>query len=209
MLVARDCDFPALDQQLSYTDDWTTVHDILARPGGRYRQPAGCGAQGRGFPHHPDPGWRTLHHGRVARQICVEGQLVDPERLPRSWAPTARCSSSPTRLTSRSPMTAPSPRATAPRAGCSIVEFADPQNVERVGENLADWRQCRAGGRHHYPAGLHREIQRLGRRADESDARDPARLRRHRQPPCRSTTNSAAAPSRSSAPSTANLENAT
>ena len=49
MPVARDRDFPALDQPLSYTDDWTTIHDMSGGALVETGNPLDVVLQGDGF----------------------------------------------------------------------------------------------------------------------------------------------------------------
>lgn len=134
MPVARDRDFPRLDQPLSYVQDWATVHDLTSGA----MQPTGneldVALNGEGFFAVQTPGGeRWTRSGSF--QISATGTLVDlngnavlgeggsiqfgPEETGILIAGDGSVSSS-----------------AGPKGRLRLVEFASPQDLLREGGNL-------------------------------------------------------------------------
>jgi flagellar basal-body rod protein FlgF len=76
MPVARDRDFAALDQQLSYTDDWTSIHNMAGGALVQTGNPLDLALQGEGFlAIETAAGERYTKSGSLA--IDATGTLVD------------------------------------------------------------------------------------------------------------------------------------
>ena len=134
MPVARDRDFPALDQQLSYTDDWATVHDFSPGPVVDTGNPLDVALKGEGFLVVQTPGGeRYTKAGSLG--VSSEGQLVDPSGYPiMGLNGPVQFQPNETDIQIADDGTISSSAGVKGRL--RIVEFADPQNVERFGENL-------------------------------------------------------------------------
>jgi flagellar basal-body rod protein FlgF len=134
MPVARDRDFPALDQQLSFTDDWATVHDFSPGPVVDTGNPLDVALKGEGFLVVQTPAGE-MYTKAGSLGISREGQLVDPsgypimgEGGPIQFLPNENGVQVADDGTISSDQ--------GIKGKLRIVEFPDPQNVERFGENL-------------------------------------------------------------------------
>ncbi len=134
MPVARDRDFFYPDQPLSYTDDWATVHDLSSGPLLDTDNPLDVALQGEGFLVVETPGGeRYTKAGSLG--IGPDGTLMDPSGNPilgtggpiQFDASEVDISISPDGTISSS---------AGLKGTLRIVEFADPQTVERFGDNL-------------------------------------------------------------------------
>lgn len=134
MPVAKDKDFSFPDQQLSYTDDWTTIHDMSGGALVQTGNPLDVALDGKGFlvVNTPD-GERWTKAG--ALQINAEGTLVNLDGNPvLSDGGEIKFSSSETDImigTDGSISTS-----AGSKGKLRIVEFADPQETAREGNNL-------------------------------------------------------------------------
>lgn len=135
MPVARDRDFPRIDQPLSYVQDWATVHDLAAGAMQQTGNELDVALSGEGFFAVQAPaGERWTRSG--AFQISAAGLLVDmngnpvlgegggtiqfgPEETGISVAQDGSLSSS-----------------AGPKGRLRLVEFDDPQGLVREGSNL-------------------------------------------------------------------------
>ena len=123
MPVARDKDFALPDQQLSFTQDWATIHDLtpgsIAQTGNLLTWFAGDGFLVVDTPE----GERWTRAG--ALQIDVRARS-SPSTATRCWATAARSPSTLATPTSRS--TPPAPSRPMPALGrLRLVEFETPQ----------------------------------------------------------------------------------
>ena len=134
MPVARDRDFAALDQQLSYTDDWTTIHDMAGGALVQTGNPLDVALQGEGFlAVETAAGERYTKSGSLA--IDATGTLVDlngnpmlGEGGPIQFGPDE---------TGIQIGADGSISSTAGAKGkLRLVEFANPQELTREGNNL-------------------------------------------------------------------------
>lgn len=81
MPVARDQDFPRLDQPLSYVQDWTTIHDMSSGALVQTGNALDVGLNGEGFFAVQTPaGERWTRSG--AFQLNATGQMVDSNGNP-------------------------------------------------------------------------------------------------------------------------------
>ena len=134
MPVARDQDFPRLDQPLSYVQDWATVHDLTGGAMVQTGNDLDVGLNGDGFfAVQTAGGERWTRSG--AFQLSANGSLVDlngnpvlgeggpiqfgPEESGILIAADGAVSSS-----------------AGPKGRLRIVEFANPQELTREGNNL-------------------------------------------------------------------------
>jgi flagellar basal-body rod protein FlgF len=134
MPVARDRDFAFADQRLSFTDDWTTIHDMTAGAVTETGNPLDVALDGEGFLSVQTPqGERYTKAGSMA--IDSTGTLVDltgnpvlSELGPVHFTPTETDIS----------ITADGTIASSEgiRGKLKIVEFADPQAATREGNSL-------------------------------------------------------------------------
>jgi flagellar basal-body rod protein FlgF len=134
MPVAKDRDFPLLDQRLSFTDDWDTIHDMAPGAVTDTGNPLDVALDGEGFlTVQTAAGERYTKAGSLA--IDATGTLVDlqgnpvmSELGPINFTPTDTDVS----------ITADGTIATndGVKGKLRIVEFADPQAATREGNNL-------------------------------------------------------------------------
>ena len=134
MPVAKDRDFPLLDQRLSYTEDWATIHDMATGAVTDTGNPLDVALDGEGFlTVQTAAGERYTKAGSLA--IDATGTLVDlqgnpvmSELGPIHFTPTDTNIS----------ITADGTIATddGVKGKLRIVEFADPQAATREGNNL-------------------------------------------------------------------------
>lgn len=134
MPVASDRDFSFPDQSLSYTDDWATVHDLSSGPLLDTGNPLDVALQGKGFlvAQTPD-GERYTKAGSLG--ISPDGTLVDPSGNPiLGNAGPIDFDATETDISISADGTISS--SAGVKGTLRIVEFADPQTVERFGNNL-------------------------------------------------------------------------
>ena len=134
MPVARDQDFPSLDQPLSYVQDWATVHDLTGGAMVQTGSELDVGINGDGFFAIQTPaGERWTKSGSF--QLSANGTLVDqsgnpvlgqggpiqfgPEETGILIASDGAVSSS-----------------AGAKGSLRLVEFANPQALTREGDNL-------------------------------------------------------------------------
>ena len=134
MPVARDQDFPRLDQPLSYVQDWATIHDMSGGAVVQTGNDLDVALNGDGFFAVQTPaGQRWTRDG--AFQLSANGTLVDsngnpvlgeggpiqfgPQESGIVIAADGSVSSS-----------------AGPKGRLRLVEFADPQALTRQGSNL-------------------------------------------------------------------------
>ena len=134
MPVARDRDFAALDQPLSYTDDWTTIHDMAGGALVQTGNPLDVALQGEGFlAIETAAGERYTKSGSLA--IDATGTLVDLNGNP------VLGNDGPIQFTAGETDIAIGEDGSISssaglRGNLRIVEFADPQATQREGSNL-------------------------------------------------------------------------
>lgn len=134
MPVARDQDFPRMDQPLSYVQDWATIHDLSGGAMVQTGNELDVGLNGDGFFTVQTPaGERWSKAGNF--QLSADGTLVDasgnpvlgdggpiqfgPEETNILIASDGSISSS-----------------AGPKGRLGIVEFANPEELTREGSNL-------------------------------------------------------------------------
>lgn len=134
MPVARDQDFPRLDQPLSYVQDWATIHDLSGGAMVQTGNELDIGLNGDGFlAVQTAAGERWTRSG--ALQLSANGTLVDvngnpvlgdggpiqfgPEETGIQFAADGSISSS-----------------AGPKGRLRLVEFDNPQALTREGANL-------------------------------------------------------------------------
>lgn len=134
MPVARDRDFPMLDQRLSYTLDWSTIHDMSSGTIMTTGNPLDVALEGEGFLVVETPeGERYTRSGSLA--IAADGTLVDLMGNP------VLSDGGPITFTpADSDITIGADGSIASSEGIKgrlrIVEFADAQAATREGSNL-------------------------------------------------------------------------
>lgn len=134
MPVARDRDFAALDQQLSYTDDWTTIHDMSGGAMVQTGNPLDVALQGEGFLTVQTPqGERYTKSGSLA--IDASGFLVDlnGHQVLGTGGPI-QFAAAETDITIGEDGSISS--SAGAKGSLQLVEFTDPQAAERQGDNL-------------------------------------------------------------------------
>ena len=134
MPVARNQDFPSLDQPLSYVQDWATMHDLAAGAMVQTGSELDVGLNGPGFFAVQTPaGERYTRAG--AFQLSANGTLVDTngnavmgERGPIQFGPeeTGILIGADGSVSSSA----------GPRGRLRLVEFANAQELVREGNNL-------------------------------------------------------------------------
>jgi flagellar basal-body rod protein FlgF len=134
MPVARNQDFPTLDQPLSYTQDWATVHDLTGGAMVQTGSELDVGLNGEGFFAVQTPGGeRWTKAGSF--QLSANGTLVDlngnpvlGEGGPIQFGPD------------ETGILVAADGAISSSAGAKgrlrLVEFANPQQLTREGNNL-------------------------------------------------------------------------
>ncbi|RYE53354.1 MAG: flagellar basal-body rod protein FlgF [Rhizobiaceae bacterium] len=134
MPVARDRDFAFSDQRLSYTEDWTTIHDMATGAVTNTGNPLDIALDGEGFLAVQTPeGERYTKAGSMA--VDSTGTLVDLQGNPvMSELGPINFTSTETDIS----ITADGTIATndGVKGKLKIVEFADPQAATREGNNL-------------------------------------------------------------------------
>jgi len=134
MPVARDRGFALLDQRLSYTEDWTTIHDMT--PGARTEtgNPLDIALDGEGFlAVQTADGERYTRAGSLT--IDATGTLVDRMGNPvLSELGPIHFTALDTDITISADGTIATNEGI--RGKLKIVEFADPQAATRQGNNL-------------------------------------------------------------------------
>ena len=134
MPVARDRDFAALDQQLSYTDDWTTIHDMAGGALVQTGNPLDVALQGEGFlAIETAAGERYTKSGSLA--IDATGTLVDLNGNPvlGNGGPIQFAAGETDIMIGEDGSISSS---AGQKGQLRIVEFADPQATTREGSNL-------------------------------------------------------------------------
>jgi len=134
MPVARDQDFPRLDQPLSYVQDWATVHDLTGGAMVQTGNDLDVGLNGDGFFAVQTPGGeRWTRSG--AFQLSANGTLVDlngnpvlGEAGPIQFGPTE------TGILIAADGAVSS--SAGPKGRLRLVEFANAQELTREGNNL-------------------------------------------------------------------------
>lgn len=134
MPVARDRDFPMLDQRLSYTEDWATIHDMSVGTIVQTGNPLDVALNGEGFlVVQTAAGERYTRAGSL--QLDAAGQLVTLD------GDTVLTEAGPVQFAAGETDIAISPDGTisssaGSRGRLRLVEFADPQAATREGLNL-------------------------------------------------------------------------
>ena len=134
MPVARDRDFAALDQQLSYTDDWTTIQDMAGGALVQTGNPLDVALQGEGFlAIETAAGERYTKSGSLA--IDATGTLVDLNGNPvlGNGGPIQFAAGETDIMIGEDGSISSS---AGQKGQLRIVEFADPQATTREGSNL-------------------------------------------------------------------------
>ncbi|MGC4077420.1 MAG: flagellar basal-body rod protein FlgF [Rubrivivax sp.] len=134
MPVARDQDFARPDQTLSYVMDWATVHDLTSGPMLDTGNPLDVALQGKGFlVVQTSDGEKYTKAGSLA--IGQDGVLKDPSGNPilGSGGPIT-FDASETDISISADGTVSSSAGT--KGTLRVVEFSEPQNAQRYGENL-------------------------------------------------------------------------
>ncbi len=134
MPVARDQDFPRLDQPLSYVQDWATMHDLTGGAMVQSGNELDVGLNGDGFFAVQTPaGERWTKSG--AFQLSANGTLVDlngnpvlGEGGPIQFGPEENGI-----LIAADGSVSTS---AGPKGKLRMVEFANPQTLTREGSNL-------------------------------------------------------------------------
>jgi len=134
MPVARDQDFPKLDQPLAYVQDWATVHDMSGGPMVQTGNQLDVALNGDGFFAIQTPaGERWSKSG--AFQLNAGGTLVDLNGNPvlGQGGPISFGPEETGILIGKDGSVSSSAGA---KGNLRLVEFADPQALTRVGNNL-------------------------------------------------------------------------
>jgi len=134
MPVAKDRDFPTLDQPLSYTEDWTTIHDMAGGALVQTDNPLDVALDGEGFLAVETPqGERYTKSGSLA--IDATGTLVDLNGNPvlGNGGPIQFAAGETDIAIGEDGSISSS---AGQKGRLRIVEFADPQATEREGSNL-------------------------------------------------------------------------
>lgn len=134
MPVAKDRDFPTLDQPLSYTEDWTTIHDMTGGALVQTDNPLDVALDGEGFLAVETPqGERYTKSGSLA--IDATGTLVDLNGNPvlGNGGPIQFAAGETDIAIGEDGSISSS---AGQKGRLRIVEFADPQATEREGSNL-------------------------------------------------------------------------
>lgn len=134
MPVARDKDFAPGDQQLSFTQDWATVHNLMPGSIAQTGNPLDVALSGDGFLAVETPqGERWTKAGSLA--LNAEGTLVD-----FNGNPVLGDGGPITFGANETDISIDATGAISTNAGAKgrlrVVEFANPQELARVGDNL-------------------------------------------------------------------------
>lgn len=134
MPVARDRDFAFADQTLSYTEDWTTIHDMATGAVTNTGNPLDIALDGEGFlAVQTALGERYTKAGSMA--IDAGGTLVDLQGNPvMGELGPITFTSTETDISITADGTIATNEGT--KGKLKIVEFADPQAATREGNNL-------------------------------------------------------------------------
>ncbi len=134
MPVARDRDFHVLDQPLSYTDDWATIHDMSSGPLLQTGNPLDLALQGEGFlVVQTAGGERYFRGGSLA--IDRDGTLADMSGNPvLGTAGPITFAADETNISVSADGTVSS--SAGVKGTLRLVEFEDAQEVQRFGYNL-------------------------------------------------------------------------
>ena len=134
MPVAKDRDFAFSDQRLSYTEDWTTIHDMATGAVTDTGNPLDVALDGEGFLAVQTPqGERYTKAGSMA--IDAGGTLVDLQGNPvmGELGPiTFTSTETDIRITADGTIAT----SEGTKGKLKLVEFADPQAATREGNNL-------------------------------------------------------------------------
>jgi flagellar basal-body rod protein FlgF len=134
MPVARDRDFAALDQQLSYTDDWTSIHNMAGGALVQTGNPLDVALQGEGFlAIETAVGERYTKSGSLA--IDATGTLVDLNGNPvlGNGGPIQFAAGETDIMIGEDGSISSS---AGQKGRLRIAEFADAQATQREGSNL-------------------------------------------------------------------------
>jgi flagellar basal-body rod protein FlgF len=134
MPVARDRDFATLDQQLSFTDDWTTMHNMAGGALVQTGNPLDLALQGEGFlAIETAAGERYTKSGSLA--IDATGTLVDLNGNPvlGNGGPIQFAAGETDIAIGEDGSISSS---AGQKGRLRIVEFADAQATQREGSNL-------------------------------------------------------------------------
>jgi flagellar basal-body rod protein FlgF len=134
MPVARDRDFAALDQQLSFTDDWTTMHNMAGGALVQTGNPLDVALQGEGFlAIETAAGERYTKSGSLA--IDATGTLVDLNGNPvlGNGGPIQFAAGETDIAIGEDGSVSSS---AGQKGRLRIVEFTNPQDIMREGGNL-------------------------------------------------------------------------
>jgi len=134
MPVAKDRDFAFADQRLSFTEDWTTIHDMSAGAVTDTGNPLDVALDGEGFITVQTPdGERYTKAGSLA--IDATGTLVDLQGNPvMSELGPIHFTATETDISISADGTIASSEGI--KGKLKVVEFADPQAATREGNNL-------------------------------------------------------------------------
>ena len=161
--------------------------------------PLDVALNGDGFLAVQTPGGRALHQGRLACRSTPTARSSTSTAI-RCWPTAARSSFDPTETDIIIAADGSIITSEGTKGKLRIVEFANPAGTDPRGQQpLCRRHAAAAADQHPRHAGLHREVQRLGRHRDDRDDPRPARLRDRSPPSCSSRTTCAAPPSSASA----------
>jgi flagellar basal-body rod protein FlgF len=134
MPVARDKDFALLDQQLSFTQDWATIHDLAPGSIVQTGNPLDVALSGEGFLAVQTPeGERWTRSG--ALQINAEGTLVNFDGHPvmgDGGEITFDAGETDIMIDSTGNVST----SAGAKGRLKVVEFDNPQELAREGDNL-------------------------------------------------------------------------
>jgi flagellar basal-body rod protein FlgF len=134
MPVARDRDFPTPDQQLSYVEDWGTVHDMTNGAVVETGNPLDVALEGEGFLTVQSPqGERWTRAGSL--QIDPTGTLVNLDGYP-VLSDLGQIHFEPGETDIAIDAGGNVSGSGGQKGHLRIVEFADPQQAAREGNNL-------------------------------------------------------------------------
>jgi flagellar basal-body rod protein FlgF len=134
MPVARDMEFRTPDQRLSFTEDWTTIHDMSNGPVVETGNPLDVALGGKGYLAVETPaGERYTRTGSL--QIATDGTLVDLDgNAVLGELGPIRFDPSETDISISTDGTVTTSAGSKGRL--RLVEFADDQAPRREGDNL-------------------------------------------------------------------------
>jgi flagellar basal-body rod protein FlgF len=134
MPVAKDRDFPVLDQRLSYTEDWATIHNMATGAVTDTGNPLDVALDGEGFLAVQTPqGERYTKAGSMA--VDTTGTLVDLQGNPvLGEQGPIQFSSAETDISIAADGTIST--SDGIKGKLKVIEFTDPQAATREGNNL-------------------------------------------------------------------------